>query len=47
LGRLAPGARFVEAGPGAVLSGLVKRIVPGCETVLLGTADDISRMQQA
>jgi [acyl-carrier-protein] S-malonyltransferase len=47
LARLAPGARFIEAGPGAVLSGLVKRIVPGCETVQLGTAADITRVQQA
>jgi [acyl-carrier-protein] S-malonyltransferase len=40
---LHPGARFVEVGPGAVLSGLLKRIVPGAECVALGTADDVER----
>jgi [acyl-carrier-protein] S-malonyltransferase len=40
---LGPGARFVEAGPGSVLSGLIKRIVPGTETVTLGTADELER----
>ena len=44
LAREAPGARFVEAGPGAVLSGLVRRIVPGRETVTLGTPDDVARL---
>ena len=40
---LAPGATFVEAGPGSVLSGLLKRIVPGAATVTLGTADEVAR----
>lgn len=40
---MAPGARFVEAGPGAVLSGLIRRIVPGAETLTLGTADELER----
>ena len=40
---LAPGATFVEAGPGNVLSGLLKRIVPGSATVALGTADEVTR----
>ena len=40
---LAPGARFVEAGPGSVLSGLIRRIVPGAETLTLGTADELER----
>jgi [acyl-carrier-protein] S-malonyltransferase len=40
---LAPGATFVEIGPGNVLSGLLKRIVPGARTVALGTADDVER----
>lgn len=38
-----PGATFVEVGPGNVLSGLVKRIVPGAATITLGTADEIER----
>jgi [acyl-carrier-protein] S-malonyltransferase len=44
---LAPGARFVEAGPGNVLSGLLKRIVPGATTVALGTADEVERFLAA
>lgn len=40
---MAPGARFIEVGPGAVLSGLVRRIIPGAETVTLGTADELER----
>lgn len=38
----APGATFVEAGPGAVLAGLVKKIVPEAATLTLGTADEVS-----
>jgi [acyl-carrier-protein] S-malonyltransferase len=38
-----PDAMFVEAGPGAVLSGLLKRIVPGAKTVALGTADEVEK----
>ncbi|MEO8634461.1 MAG: ACP S-malonyltransferase [Gemmatimonadales bacterium] len=41
--RLAPGATFVEIGPGNVLSGLVKRIVPGATTLTLGTADEVEK----
>jgi [acyl-carrier-protein] S-malonyltransferase len=33
--------RFVEVGPGKVLAGLVKRIVPGATRVSLGTAEDL------
>jgi [acyl-carrier-protein] S-malonyltransferase len=40
---LAPGATFVEIGPGNVLSGLVKRIVPGAATITLGTADEVEK----
>jgi len=47
LARDAAGARFVEAGPGAVLSGLIRRIVAGSETVTLGTSDDVARLQAA
>ena len=38
---LVPGARFLEVGPGSVLAGLLKRIVPGAATTTLGTADEI------
>lgn len=38
---LAPGATFVEIGPGNVLSGLLKRIVPGTAAITLGTADEV------
>jgi [acyl-carrier-protein] S-malonyltransferase len=40
---LCPGATFVEMGPGAVLSGLLKRIVPGAKSVTLGTADEVEK----
>jgi [acyl-carrier-protein] S-malonyltransferase len=38
---LAPEARFIEIGPGNVLSGLIKRIVPGATTLALGTAAEV------
>jgi [acyl-carrier-protein] S-malonyltransferase len=40
---LAPGARYLEIGPGNVLSGLLKRIVPDATAVTLGTADEVER----
>jgi [acyl-carrier-protein] S-malonyltransferase len=40
---LVPGATFVEIGPGNVLSGLIKKIVPGANAVTLGTADEVER----
>jgi len=40
---LAPGATFIEIGPGNVLAGLLKRIVPAAKTVTLGTADEVER----
>jgi [acyl-carrier-protein] S-malonyltransferase len=43
---LASGATFVEIGPGNVLSGLLKRIVPGAKAVTLGTADEVERFLQ-
>lgn len=38
---LAGGAPFVEAGPGAVLAGLLKRIVPEARATSLGTAGEV------
>jgi [acyl-carrier-protein] S-malonyltransferase len=43
---LCPGATFVGMGPGAVLSGLLKRIVPGAKAITLGTADEVERYLQ-
>jgi [acyl-carrier-protein] S-malonyltransferase len=40
---LAADATFVEVGPGNVLSGLLKRSVPGAPTVTLGTADEVEK----
>lgn len=47
LAALASGARWVELGPGSVLAGLVKRIVPGARTLSLGTADQVERFLAA
>jgi [acyl-carrier-protein] S-malonyltransferase len=43
LARLAPGARFLELGPGTVLGGLLKRILPDPQYVSLGTAAELER----
>jgi [acyl-carrier-protein] S-malonyltransferase len=43
LAALAPGARFIEIGPGSVLGGLLKRIVPGSSYLSLGTAAELER----
>jgi [acyl-carrier-protein] S-malonyltransferase len=40
---VAPAATFVEIGPGNVLAGLLKRIVPGAKAVTLGTAEEVER----
>ncbi|HXO84221.1 MAG TPA: ACP S-malonyltransferase [Gemmatimonadales bacterium] len=40
-------ARFIEIGPGAVLAGLLKRIVPEANVVSLGTADEVTRFMEA
>lgn len=44
---LAPGARWFELGPGAVLAGLVKRIAPEVEVTSLGTADAVEKFLAA
>jgi [acyl-carrier-protein] S-malonyltransferase len=44
---LAPEATFVEVGPGAVLSGLLQRIVPNAPAMTLGTADEVERFMTA
>jgi len=36
------GVRFVEIGPGGVLAGLLRRIVPGAEVVSLGSAAEVT-----
>lgn len=38
-----PAARWLELGPGSVLSGLLKRIVPGASCTPLGNVADIER----
>lgn len=43
LATLAPGARFLELGPGTVLSGLLKRILPEATAVALGSAADVEK----
>ncbi|MFZ5625384.1 MAG: ACP S-malonyltransferase [Gemmatimonadota bacterium] len=44
---LAPESAFVEMGPGAVLSGLVKRILPDRPATPLKTPDDLDRFLAA
>lgn len=39
-----PGTMFVEMGPGAVLSGLVKRLAPGCTTMSCGTVAEVEAL---
>jgi [acyl-carrier-protein] S-malonyltransferase len=41
------GARFIEIGPGSVLAGLLKRIVPEANVVSLGTADEVTKFMEA
>ena len=41
------GARFIEIGPGTVLAGLVRRIVPGANVVSLGTAAEVQQFLDA
>lgn len=44
---LVPGATFVEIGPGNVLSGLLKKCVPGAASLTLGTADEVEKFLTA
>jgi [acyl-carrier-protein] S-malonyltransferase len=39
-----PSALFVEMGPGSVLTGLVKKIVPSAQTLSCGTAADVAQL---
>jgi [acyl-carrier-protein] S-malonyltransferase len=41
------GARFIEIGPGSVLAGLLKRILPEAEVVSVGTADQLAQFLEA
>ena len=41
------GAQFIEIGPGGVLAGLLKRIVPEANVVSLGTADEVTKFMEA
>lgn len=45
--RLAPGADYIEIGPGNVLSGLLKRIVPEAAARALGSADEVEKFLHA
>lgn len=38
---LAPQATYVELGPGSVLSGLLRKIIPGARAITLGTAAEV------
>ncbi len=42
-----PRARFLEVGPGSVLSGLLRRIVPGTAGITLGTAAEVEKFLAA
>jgi len=44
---LADSARFVEIGPGTVLTGLARRIVAGAQVLNLGTAADVGAFLEA
>ena len=41
------GARFIEIGPGTVLTGLLKRSLPNAQVVSAGTADELAQLLAA
>lgn len=45
--RIAPDPSFLEIGPGNVLSGLIRRIVPGVTTAAAGTSADLASFTAA
>jgi len=46
IARDVPGALFIELGPGSVLTGLVRKIVPGAECVSCGAPVDVESLQE-
>ncbi len=42
-----PGTTFVEMGPGAVLTGLVKRLAPDCKAMTCGTVAEVEALLAA
>jgi len=46
-GEIGAAGRWIEMGPGNVLSGLTKRIIPSARTLSLSTADDVTGFLEA
>lgn len=42
-----PGTTFVEMGPGAVLTGLVKRLAPDCKAMTCGTVAEVNALMES
>ncbi|MEO5569040.1 MAG: ACP S-malonyltransferase [Gemmatimonadaceae bacterium] len=47
MARRHPDATFVEMGPGSVLAGLVKKIIPNAKTMTCGTAAEVNQLLEA